>query len=193
MKIIIKKGDTREIAPHFTAGEFFSKQPGRHAITEHDFYSELVEAVAYLRNHYGVPWRITSTYRPDSPGSQHRECRAVDSQDTKSGAGHGSPIMLDLVAQLLDSTSEVFVQLRRLGIRGFGVYDSFVHLDCRLGVQKHSDKFGTFAFWDNRTNSDEQPKKKALTKLAPVKKPNPPKAPAPVLRTTSGSSLASPS
>jgi hypothetical protein len=168
VKILITKGGQKELAPHFKESEFFSHQPSP-GLTQHEFYTELVEAVAYLRSLYGVAWRITSTYRPDSIGSQHRECRAIDSQDVNSGAGHGSPVMLDLVAQLLEPTSEVFTHLRRLGINGFGVYDSFVHLDCRDTAKfpaAHVDRFGRFAFWDNRTE-----KKKALPtpKLRPKK------------------------
>lgn len=183
MKITIKKGDASQLAPHFKASEFFSLQPGKHAITEHDFYTELVEAVEYLRTHYNVPWRVTSTYRPDSPGSQHRECRAVDSQDTGSYKGHTSATMVDLVGQLLDPKSEVFVNLRRIGITGIGVYDTFVHLDCRDTTKfpaAHRDKFGRYAAWDDRTEAGKalQPdaaKKKASGKILPSKSqtPNP--------------------
>lgn len=199
-KITITKGDTTIIAPHFTAGEFHSKRPN--APASHDFYSECVEAVAYLRSHYGVPWRVTSTYRPDSVGSQHRECRAVDSQDTQSGAGHGSPVMLDLVAQILNPKSEVFTQLRRLGITGFGVYDTFVHLDCRDTTKfpaAHRDKLGAYALWDERSDAYKaaaELKKKAPQTTSPALAPssaknsNPPKAPAPALMPSSGKSLA---
>lgn len=165
-KITISRGDDTQLTPHFKASEFYSK--ASNAPASHDFYTECVEAVEFLRAHYGVAWRITSTYRPDSIGSQHRECRAVDSQDTKSYKGHGSAIIKDLVEQLLNSKSDVFRQLRKLGINGFGVYDTFVHLDCRTAPLHHSDEFGYFDFWDERT------KKKASTVASQPKKSSQP-------------------
>lgn len=165
MKILIRRGDKSIIAPHFTASEFFSKEAN--APASHDFYSELVEAVSYLREYYDTPWEITSTYRPDSVGSQHRLGRAVDSQDVASGPGRPSTVILDLVSQLLTPSSEVFVQLRRLGINGFGVYDTFVHLDCRdvaTAPASHQDRFGRYSFWDER-------KKKARPTATPVARP----------------------
>lgn len=163
-KFLIRRGDKTQVAPHFTAGEFYSKSVN--APASHDFYTELVEAVSFLRGYYGTPWRITSTYRPDSVGSQHRECRAVDSQP----ANMSQSIVKDLVSQLLNPKSEVFRKLRSLGITGFGVYDTFVHLDCRTIRGQHSDSYGSFAFWDER-------KKKAVasTSVSPPKKPNLPK------------------
>lgn len=162
-KITIKRGDNSSLSSHFTAAEFFSKSSNVPA--SHDFYSELVEAVQFLRNHYGKPWRITSTYRPDSAGSQHRECRAVDSQDVASGHGNPSPVILDLVSNLLDPKSAIFRKLRQIGITGFGVYDTFVHLDVRTQPGAHTDSFGHFAFWDERS---ELTKKKVLTSTVKV-------------------------
>lgn len=168
-KITIRRGDNTQIAPHFKASEFFSNSSN--APASHDFYSELVEAVEFLRTHYGVAWRITSTYRPESAGSQHNLCRAVDSQDAASGAGNPSPVILALVSELLNPRSEVFRTLRRIGITGFGVYDTFVHLDCRdisRFPAAHSDKYGSFAFWDNRKK-----KLPASTVLVPQKNTTP--------------------
>ena len=181
-KILIRKGDKTQIALHFTAGEFYSTSSN--APASHDFHTELVEAVSYLREYYATPWRITSTYRPDSVGSQHRECRAVDSQP----ANMSRTVVLDLVSQLLNPKSEVFRKLRSLGITGFGVYDTFVHLDCRTIQGKHSDTYGSFAFWDER-------KKKALvpTVVRLSKNPNPPKVPARWTLPTSSLSSALPS
>lgn len=158
MLITIRKGDQTQLSPHFQAFEFYSKKSN--APASHPFYSELVEAVEFLRTYYDTPWRITSTYRPDSIGSQHRECRAVDSQPTSKDPA----ILADLQRQLCDKNSEVFKKLRKIGIRGFGVYDTFCHLDVRAGPGKRSDSFGSFAFWDDR-------KKKASSLItAPAKK-----------------------
>lgn len=170
MRITISKGDNTHISPNFLASEFHSKKAS--APASHPFYSELVEAVQFLRTYYDKPWRITSTYRPDSIGSQHRECRAVDSQPIDR-----DPVVLaDLQRQLCDKNSEVFRKLRSLGITGFGVYDTFCHLDCR-DVDKfpapHQDRVGRFAFWDNRK------KKVATTPPARPKTSTPtPKKPA---------------
>lgn len=147
-KITIRKGDKTQIAPYFKAEEFYSKRPNVPA--SHDFHTELIEAVSFLRSYYGVPWDITSTYRPDSVGSQHALGRAVDSQDFASAPDRPSHVMLDLVAQITNPKSEVFQRLRRIGITGFGVYNSFVHLDIRTGPCAHVDRFGSYAAWDDR-------------------------------------------
>ena len=55
------------------------------------------------------------------------------------------------IVRSIVSRSEVFHRLREMGINGFGVYDSFIHLDDRpqKGL-KHKDNEGVYAFWDNR-------------------------------------------
>jgi hypothetical protein len=178
MLLTIRKGDDTPLSKNFLASEFYSKKAN--APASHAFYSELVEAVQFLRDYYDTPWRITSTYRPDSPGSQHRECRAVDSQPTDR-----SPVVLaDLQRQLSDPSSEVFIKLRRLGITGFGIYDTFCHLDVRIIPRKHKDRFGTYAIWDDR-------KKKALTtKLASPKIATPTPTTMPLKTLRGASSLA---
>jgi hypothetical protein len=66
---------------------------------------------------------------------------------------------------------ELFTKLREMGITGFGIYDTFVHLDCRdadTSPAKQSDHYGRFAFWDKRSSAV---KKKLTTKQTTMKTP----------------------
>lgn len=162
MKITIKQGDKTQLSPHFRASEFYTNSPNPPA--SHEFPSELVEAAEFLRTYYNVPWRITSTYRTpknelricevnDLPlalatTSQHVLERAFDSQPAATPA-RNAEIMLDLADQFL-TAGPVFKALRKLGVRGFGIYPTFIHLDVRIIACKHRDEFGTFAAWDDR-------------------------------------------
>lgn len=62
--------------------------------------------------------------------------------------------MAELAADFTTS-GPIFQKLRTLGIKGFGLYDTFIHLDVRVGPCIHKDRYGAFACWDER-------KKKAI-------------------------------
>ena len=170
-KITINRGDNTLLAPNFRASEFYSSSPNPPA--SHDFYMELVEAASFLRNHFNTPWRITSTMRTHAhevkicadfnlpPGlawtSKHVLAPAFDSQPAGTAA-RNAEIMATL-AEDFTNNGEIFQKLRTLGIKGFGLYDTFIHLDVRVGPCIHKDRFGAFACWDERHNA---PKKKAV-------------------------------
>lgn len=183
-KTTITRGSTQQLTPHFRESEFYTtSRPGP---ISHSFYTELIEAAEYLRSHYGVAWRITSTYRTPahelkicrsmgkgeeyaqalSKTSQHVAGRAFDSQPISNH----SEIVADLAWQVINR-GPVFEKLLRLGITGFGLYDWGIHLDCRLNP---SEKAGglKYSFWDERETIEA--KKKAPTRT----KPNPTKTPA---------------
>jgi hypothetical protein len=169
--LTITRGDNTLIAPHFRASEFYSKSPDRP--TSHSFPSELVEAAEFLRVHFGLAWRITSTYRTPTqearicevnnlpPGlattSQHVLARAMDSQPAGTEAQNAH--VMEVLALDFQSNGEVFQALRKIGVKGFGIYDTFIHLDVRTGPCIHKDGFGTFAAWDER---HVEPKKKLI-------------------------------
>jgi hypothetical protein len=171
-KLILKRGGNKQLAPNFNEREFFCKHANGPA--EHPFYTQLIDAAQYLRSQFGA-WRITSTYRtPEHEYSVCKEQLGMDekealalSQSSQHITGHAfdsQPINdQDAIKALLADDflrrGKHFKALRLLGITGFGVYDWGVHLDCRTQPGKQRDSFGTFAFWDNRTNV----KKKGLT------------------------------
>lgn len=164
MEIIIHKGDPKQISPHFTASEFYSHSVN--APVSHPFYSELVEAAEFLRSHFGTAWRITSTWRTEAQErfilekahvpffiSQHMKGRAFDSQP----ANMDPAIMAELVADFI-ANGPIYQQLRKIGINGFGVYNTFIHLDCRIDEFKaqRKDAFGFVACWDQRLGAKKK-------------------------------------
>lgn len=162
-KIQIRKGDYSPISAHFNASELFCKSADAPAV--HPFYSELVDALEFLRSHYGTPWRATSTFRTESEERAilakletpffvdvHMRGEAVDSQPVTGGPA----IMADLAHQFLTG-GPVFQELRRLDINGFGLYDTFIHLDVRKEKVPHRDAFGLLAHWDSRRDNSGSP------------------------------------
>ena len=177
--LTIQKGSNRLLAPNFRESEFYSTS--KDAPASHPLRSELVEAVQFLRDYYKVPWRVTSTFRTKAheigicqklgikflTNSQHLVGRAIDSQPVADPHGE---ILSDLTWQFTAKQGPVYDGLRDIGINGFGIYDTFIHLDARTGPLKYHDTHGLVASWDNR--SDEA-KKKAPVEHTPTVKPLP--------------------
>lgn len=204
----IRRGDYSPISAHFNAHELYSKSSDAPAV--HPFRSELVDALEYLRNHYGTPWRATSTFRTASEErailnelhvpffeDEHMKGEAVDSQP----ANNSPAIMLDLASQFL-TNGPVYQELRKLGINGFGLYTRFIHLDTRTEKRPHLDVYGRVAHWDSRSNNGSSPwgvafanqKKSVVGATVPKLNPtSPPKKLRPLMGpiTTVGSGLAS--
>ena len=184
MEIIISAGDKRPLSPHFNTEEFYSHSSDRP--TSHPFYSELVEAAEFLRQHFNTAWRITSTFRTESNErailaragvaffvSQHMKGRAFDSQPA-----NGDPKIMQALADDFVANGPIYQGLRKIGINAFGLYNTFIHLDCRVDEfkAKRKDAFGYVACWDQRTNA----KKKFGGAAWSVTKPTNPTSPNPL-------------
>lgn len=191
-KIMISRGDDTQIAPHFLASEFYSNSPN--APASHPFYTELVEAASFLRERFGVQWRITSTFRtPENElricllnklpvalatTSQHVQCRAFDSQPAGTEAENAR--IMEQLADDFTSNGPIFQKLRQIGITGFGLYRTFIHLDVRTGPVAHPDKYGHYACWDERTGVTKKligraawiPTRHTTTRPAPAPSPS---------------------
>jgi hypothetical protein len=186
-QLLITRGGTRQITPHFNEKELFSHSAD--APASHYFPSEVVAAAEYLRTFFGVRWRFTSTYRTAADERRilenlgqsffvdvHMKAQAGDSQPVENGPA----IMKQLAADFL-SYGPIFKHLRTLGITGFGLYDTFIHLDVRTDHRPHKDEFGPFAQWDSRRNNDGSPwgpafanqKKSPVAATLPSPTPNP--------------------
>jgi hypothetical protein len=182
----IKRNDTSFITPHFRNNEFYSSsaRAGYPVPDSHELAQPVISAVEYLRCRFNVPWRVTSTYRTEAhelaicekrgyskqlaKGSMHVAKRAIDSQPIENA----EDIILTLHEDFLNR-GEIFTQLRELGITGFGIYDTFIHLDCRdtetVSANQH-DPHGHFAFWDERTDAVKKKLVTFKTKPTPTKK-----------------------
>lgn len=174
----IKAGDNSRISPHFLRSEFYSTSPaaGFGAVPFHALYPQLVAAAEILRAHFNTPWRITSTYRNEAHErailaaqrvpyffSQHCQGKAFDSQPANN-----SPAILAAIQADFFAGGELYQKLRKAGITGFGVYDRFIHLDCRndeFSAQR-KDAFGLVAWWDSRTGKKKSWTGQSLTPAA---------------------------
>jgi len=155
--VIIRKNSSNQIAPNFAEGEFFTHS----ADYTGDFIyldSELIQAAQYVRDYFNAPVEINSsartvfhqsTLRGGAENSQH-----VDEDFDGTGVLGGHAIDIDMSAENLAlvcgdiiNQGPLYQSLVALGIKGFGVYDGFVHLDTGL---KPSAYRNGVAFWNNR-------------------------------------------
>ncbi len=138
--MILKKNSNRQITDNFTERELFSRSPD--APDEHFLCDNVIKAVQIVRDYFGVPVIINSTYRTkkhnlslrSSEKSQHRKGKAIDFtfQDKK---------YLDLYYWQIINKGELYYLLKNAGVNGFGLYNTFAHIDTRKSP----------AFWDNST------------------------------------------
>lgn len=160
--VTISKDKPFETFGYFTAKELYSKSID--APSEHELSLITINAVNVVRQYYGAPMIITSTFRTKAHElalskvtlGEHNKKTAIDStwpnkEDLKN-------FMPDYHKQIIER-GPLFQQLRKVGINGFGIYDGFLHLDSRPVPNKgtHSDEIGQFDFWDSRTKKPELP------------------------------------
>lgn len=136
----IRKESTELVTPNFQQRELFNPKVGG---TEHPLSRQVVVAVQVVRDYFGVPIGINSTYRnyvPTGAGvvdaaskSPHMLAQAVDFRfmaDEDQADNIHIAIRDDFA-----SKGPLFRQLWAVGARGFGVYDTFIHLDTvRAGL-----------------------------------------------------------
>ena len=159
-----KKKDNTHIHPNFRRNEFFSQCRDFEG-EGHWIDSALIEAVIFLRELYGQPIRITSTYRHTECNarvgggrlSQHTQYSALDFQFV----GAGWKTVHRTFQQDIKEKGCVFLTLMDIGIRGYGGYNTFNHLDTRTtpGLQRHRNtpcaQWGTFN--PHAFNAEEDP------------------------------------
>jgi len=157
VKLKITKNSSNEIAPDFAEGEFFTHS----ADYSGDYIyldSELVQAAQYVRDYINAPVEINSSARTvfhqstlsgGAANSQH-----VDENFENTGVLGSHAIDIDMSANNLAIVcgdiihqGPLYQALVDLGIKGFGVYNGFIHLDTGL---KPSAYRSSIAFWNNR-------------------------------------------
>jgi len=159
---IIERGDDSPITQNFTFSEYYSKSSDAPDI--HGIDDNLVYAMQYIRSYFGHPIRITSTYRTflhslsigSNPyTSQHRYEKAIDWQfigtDEDVKELHNN-FYNDIITQ-----GEVFQKLNNdYNIKGFGLYDTFFHIDTRENESTSGTTWntqginGSYSLWDKK-------------------------------------------
>lgn len=131
--MVVYDDNTVYPVPNFSLAELYSRSPD--APQQHWIDDDVVNALQAIRDWCGVPIVVTSTYRtPEHNGavggsmnSMHLEGRAIDFAFMEDNE--------EWIAELQRHIKYDGVMKEVLlshGIRGFGYYDNFVHIDTRL-------------------------------------------------------------
>ena len=141
----IIRGDQTGIVPNFANGEFFTHSEDFNA-DSHYFNEKLVFAAQAVRDFIGSSVTVNSTYRTylgnknsgGAVGSLHLKGEAEDLQT----GSHTAKIQADI-----ENKGVLYQKLRSLGIGGFGIGTSFIHLDTRTSGNQKDFNRGNFGLW----------------------------------------------
>ena len=141
-----KKGDEKKIAANFRAREFDCQGRGCCSTTPID--EKLVDYLQQIRTHFGKPVYLTA-YR--CPTHNARTPNAAP--DSYHVYGQAADFHIDGVAP-----AEIAKYAESIGVKGIGLYDTFVHIDTRK----------TKSFWyshaqERRTTFGGAPTEPAVT------------------------------
>lgn len=144
-----KKGDNQKIAPNFRAREFDCQGSGCCSATPID--DKLVEYLQKIRTHFSKPVHVTA-YRCKTHNAR------VPNAATNSYHiyGQAADFHIDGVAP-----TEIAKYAESIGVKGIGLYDTFVHIDTRT-----SKSFWYSHAQQRRTTFGGAPKKEAYTLYA---------------------------
>ena len=118
--VVYNKTDKKNLSKNFKAYEFSCKGRGCCSTTKID--SDLVTYVQKIRDHFGKPLVIGSGYRCTTYNSLVENA----AKQSKHTMGMAADISIDGVAP-----AEIAKYAETLGIKGIGLYDTFVHIDTR--------------------------------------------------------------
>lgn len=115
-----KKGDATKIATNFRAREFDCQGRGCCSATPID--DKLVAYLQQIRDHFGKPVHVTA-YRCKT----HNARVANAAPNSYHCYGQAADFHIDGVAP-----AEIAKYAESIGIKGIGLYDTFVHIDTRI-------------------------------------------------------------
>lgn len=142
--------NTTQVTANFKTNEFYSKS--FNAPKLHYLNDNLPLLAQIVRDFFNVPVTINSSFR--TPEHNLAIGGATNSQHTKGNAIDITFAHKDKLKLIENFNAEVrkggslLKKLRSNGLTGLGLYNSFIHLDCRPDGGKHRDEFGSYAFWD---------------------------------------------
>lgn len=131
-RYMMVRPSTASVTDHFTMAELYNSRTG---MEEHPLAMDVVECVEVLRSFIGVPIRINSTYRNYIPKdgvnpattSPHMLGQAIDFSFL--APKEESEKLYVAIREDFDQKGPLFQALWAAGCRGFGSYDTFIHLD----------------------------------------------------------------
>lgn len=114
-----EKGDNQKIATNFRAREFDCQ--GKGCCTETPIDESLVQYLQRIRNHFGKPVYLTAyrckTHNARTPNAAPNSYHCY---------GQAADFHIDGVAP-----EEIAKYAESIGVKGIGLYDTFVHIDTR--------------------------------------------------------------
>lgn len=132
-----KKGDNQKIAANFRAREFDCQGTG--CCTETPIDEKLVEYLQQIRDHFGKPVYLTA-YRCKTHNSRTPNAAS----NSRHIYGQAADFHIDGIAP-----EEIAKYAESIGVKGIGLYDTFVHIDTRetksfwySHAQERRDTFG---------------------------------------------------
>lgn len=157
----VTKNDISYCTPNFQVREFYSTSLD--APKEHFIHDDLPQILQAIRTFYGVPIRITSSFRT----ARHQNFLALNSAGaTKSYHCRGLAIdfqfisnnesFINMFSNEVRKQGQLFQKLRQLGLQGIGLYGSFIHIDVRSEAGLQKDIFGNYAFWDQQNTQKKK-------------------------------------
>ena len=141
-----KKGDGKKIALNFQAREFDCQGTGCCAATPID--EKLVEYLQQIRTHFGKPVYLTA-YRCKT----HNALTTNASTNSYHLYGQAADFHIDGIAP-----EEIAKYAESIGVKGIGLYDTFVHIDTR-----ESKSFWYGHGQERRTTFGGVPEEKRMT------------------------------
>jgi uncharacterized protein YcbK (DUF882 family) len=143
--ITINRYDENSIVPNFKNKEFFTKAPD-FVGDEHQFDERLIYAAQAIRDFCGCPVNVNSTYRTPkdnlkeggAPNSEHLYFKAIDLQVNDKAKN---------IQDQIELKGELYQKLRGIGVNGFGIGKSMIHLDTRTGGYQVDNVNGSYALW----------------------------------------------
>jgi len=147
--MIIRDKDI-QVTANFNMKELYSTS--FNAPAEHFLDDRVIQALQYIRSASGVPIKVTSTFRTKahnsaiggSVSSQHLVGNAIDFQFVNNNSAE----LTRLHTQMKDEDGPLRRALFDIGVRGFGYYKTFAHIDVR-------DKNRWVTWNDNRAMIDQ--------------------------------------
>lgn len=121
-----------QVTDNFSYAELYNPKTG---LAGHPISLQVVEAVQFIRSVTGIPMNANSTYRNYIPSSgvnpasrsPHMLACAFDSSFLADGPTNEA--LYIAIREDFDNKGPLFQYLWDMGVRGFGSYDTFIHLD----------------------------------------------------------------
>ena len=127
MDFIHIKNTNEQLSPNFNMQEIYSPtltKPG----LEFDLPKCILDSIQHLRTVWATPIEVTSVYRPTDTFGFHKTGDALDFITYDDALGYIEKWRTMCINY---KTSSLFQELRALGLKGFGIEGSCIHIDYR--------------------------------------------------------------